>query len=290
MFQMLIDFFDTYPDNLLGLKGKLRSEVPSDLMERIQDHKERQQFILGEAHLFRLDDDVEWMLDSLIDEMKRDGLEDIFLKVKLPFPVILLERAALTDGFKLFGLLTQEGDTIYTQRFLVQQEGLVPSTMVLRSSGLVGNNLPTPTQELTRFLSGKDELADALEVEEQTVRYLLGLAVAMSTLLGHRGMLEVEEASSYSRPERRRAEKAGRPLPATRVSKITLGEAGRGQVAAMRDVSASGEGEKGRRRAHWVRGHYMRNQSGGASWRMPHIRGAGPLVSQERHVVADPPK
>ncbi|WP_299155016.1 hypothetical protein, partial [uncultured Tateyamaria sp.] len=45
--------------------------------------------------------------------------------------------------------------------------------------------------------------------------------------------------------------------------------------------------EVSKRRAHWVQGHFMRNRAGGISWRNPHVRGAGPLIEQERHVSFD---
>lgn len=50
------------------------------------------------------------------------------------------------------------------------------------------------------------------------------------------------------------------------------------------DMSAD-EREGMPRRTHWVRGHHMKSRSGKLVWRMPHLRGAGPLILQLRHVT-----
>jgi hypothetical protein len=113
----------------------------------------------------------------------------------------------------------------------------------------------------------------------------LAMGVGIATLLKYKGMLEVEEGSAYPRAERRRAEKAGKPLPDIRISKISLGKAGKGQLAAMNRDHQKDQVSEVMRRAHWVRGHWMRTAAGGLSFRVPHIRGAGPLIHQERYVT-----
>lgn len=283
MLQHLLDFYRAYPDNLLSVRGARRTGLPTDLTERVAYHRSRQLKLLGAAQLFRLSPDAEELLFRLLTEMRADGLEAIYHEVRLPFPVLLIERAARPDGFTLLGQVTQAEEEIYTQRFLVAESGVVPNLAVLCSSGLSGEVLPSPTQEISRHLSPAEPMETALEEELLLSRQFLGIAVAMATLLKHRAMLEVSEGPAHPRAERRRAEREGRPLPDTRVSVITLGEAGRGQLEAMRDEKTARPG--GPRRAHWVRGHFMRNPSGGLSWRMPHIRGAGPLIGQERRVV-----
>jgi hypothetical protein len=283
MLQHLLDFYRAYPDNLLSVRGARRTGLPTDLTERVAYHRSRQLELLGAAQLFRLSPDAEELLFRLLTEMRVDGLEAVYHEVRLPFPVILIERPTGPDGVTVLGLLTQGEGEIYTQRFLVTGSGLVPNLLVLRSAGLSGELIPSPTQELLRLLTPGDPAGTALEEEARLSRHMLGATVALATLLKHRGMLERAETAAHPRAERRRAEREGRPLPDTRVSVISLGEAGRGQLEAMRDAKAARKG--GPRRAHWVRGHFMRNPSGGLSWRMPHIRGAGPLIGQERRVV-----
>ena len=286
MLQHLLHFYEMYPDNLLSLRGARRTDLPADLMERVTFHRERQIELLGMAQLFRLSPDAEDLLFRLLVEMRSEGLDAIYHEVRLPFPVLLIERAARPDGFTLLGQVIQDEGEIYTQRFLVSASGIVPNLLVLCSSGLSGEVLPSPTQEISRFLNPNEPMEVALEEEGLLSRQFLGIAVALATLLKHRGMLKVSEAPAHSRPDRRRAERAGRPLPNTRVSVITLGEAGQGQLEAMWGGTGMEQGAP--RRAHWVRGHFMRTPSGGLSWRMPHIRGAGPLIGQERRVVGTP--
>lgn len=287
MLQSMTEFFDVYPNNLFQIKGKRPSDIDPDLMKGLKDYKERQQLILNETHSFRFDEDSVWMLRRLITEMKKEGLEEIFHTVRLPFPAILLEGISKSADSESVGFVTQVGENIYTQRFLVSEGGLVPSLIALQSTGLEATVIPTPTQDFFRSVSDQPDMTGIIEEEQLVDNYFLGIAVAMATLLKHRGMLTVEQTSAFSRPERRRAKKDGRILPATRVSKITLGESGRGQFDAMREGALSNDSDKVRRRAHWVRGHFMRNPTGGLSWRMPHIRGAGPLINQERHVTAE---
>ena len=64
----------------------------------------------------------------------------------------------------------------------------------------------------------------------------------------------------YPRQQRRQAERSGKVLPDTRISKITLGKAGRGQLEAMKEGIAADGREGVPRRTHWVRGHYMRSR------------------------------
>lgn len=285
MLQNLLDFYRTYPDSLLAVRGARATTVPEDLMRQARHHRDRQLELLERAQRFRLSPDAEELLFRLLTEMRADGLEAVYHEVRLPFPVLLIERPTGPDGVTVLGLLTQGEGAVYTQRFLVTGSGLVPNLLVLRSAGLSGELLPSPTRELLRLLAPGEPDGAALEEEARLSRHLLGATVALATLLNHRGMLERSEAPAHPRAERRRAERAGHPLPDTRVSVITLGEAGRGQLEAMREERGARRG--GVRRAHWVRGHFMRNPSGGLSWRMPHIRGAGPLIGQERRVVSE---
>lgn len=63
-----------------------------------------------------------------------------------------------------------------------------------------------------------------------------------------------------------------------------LGAAGRIQLKATQ-VERDPEDTSGKRRAHWVAGHYMRHMARPEKvFRMPHIRGAGPVVPQTRRV------
>jgi hypothetical protein len=183
------------------------------------------------------------------------------------------------DG-SVLGLVTQVGEEIYTQRFAIRQNTVGPSACCMITKGMGASTVPTPTREL--FEAVGMPVSDGMIEEELAMnRSFLGSAVAIATLLRHEGMLDVKEVSLHPRHERRQAERSGKVLPDTLITKIALGKAGSGQVEAM-----SVNGREGiPRRTHWVRGHHMKSRSGKLVWRMPHLRGAGPLVPQLRHVT-----
>lgn len=287
MLHQLKDFFKQYPENLLSLCGKRPQDIDPGLLHSLNDYQNRQQIILEDTHAFRFDVEAELMLTQLINEIERDGLEDTYQSAVLPFPAITLEKQTDESGASVVGLLTQVDGNIYTQVFMINEEGVAPSMFALKSNGLDGEFIPTPSQEFFRQQSVNPRLQETINDERTWAQYFLGLSVAIFAMLRHQSMLDVEEVAAYPRAERRRAKKSGTKLPDFRVSKIKLGVAGRGQWEAMQEDAEKGNGDRKRRRTHWVRGHYMRNPSGGLSWRMPHLRGAGPLIRQERHIVAE---
>lgn len=97
-------------------------------------------------------------------------------------------------------------------------------------------------------------------------------------------MIASEDVQVTDRPERRRAEKAENPLSDALMTRVRLGSAGRIQLKATR-VERDTENPSGKLRAHWVAGHCMRNIATPEKvFRMPHMRGAGPVVPQMRRV------
>lgn len=291
MLQELKLFFTDYPRQILEMQGVRNTELPVGLMDQLMDYGERSLAILVDAQVFRIDIDAYWMMSELVNEMKRDGLDELFSQVQLPFPtMIIMPPLVRADGImrqndgSVLGLVTQVDEEIYTQRFAILQNTVGPSACCMITKGMEASAVPTPTREL--FEAVGMPISDGMIDEELAMnRTFLGLAVAIATLLRHNGMLDVQEVSLYPRHERRQAERSGKELPDTLITKIALGKAGRGQVEAMKD-DMSTDGRKGLpRRTHWVRGHYMKSRSGKLVWRMPHLRGAGPLVPQLRHVT-----
>ncbi len=228
MLHQLVNFFEQYPENLLSVFGKRPQGIDPALLHRLNDYRDRQQTILEDTHAFRLDVEAEAMLNQLINEIKRGGLEDTYQRVLLPFPAITLEKQTDESGASVIGFLTQVNGDIYTQVFMTNDGGAVPSMFVLKSNGLNAVVIPTPSQELLRQQPGNQVLEEALEKERTWTQYFLGLSVALFTMLKHQSMLDVEEVTAYPRAARRRAKKSGRNLPDFRVSKIKLGTAGRG--------------------------------------------------------------
>ncbi|MFV0297407.1 MAG: hypothetical protein ACK5JT_14930 [Hyphomicrobiaceae bacterium] len=290
MLEDLKRFFEDYPRQILQLQGVKPVDLPEDLMDRLLDYRQRSIVNLEHAQPFRIDPDAFWMMGELINEMKRDGLDELFSQVRLPFPtMIILPPLMGSDGLMrgndglVLGVVTQIEDTICTQRFAFRESDVGPSNCVMISRAMGATSVPTPTRELCEAL-GMQVPEGMIEDELASNRTFLATAVAIATLLRHDGMLNVQEASLYPRHQRRQAERSGKVLPDTRISKITLGKAGRGQLEAMKeDIAADGR-EGIPRRTHWVRGHSMRSRSGKLVWRMPHLRGAGPLIKQVRHV------
>jgi hypothetical protein len=285
MLQTLIRFYKSFPDSLLNVFGKSRSEIAPDLLNRLTQYRDMQIHNLSQAEIFQIDDEAEEMLARLMNEMSSDGLEDTFQHVKLPFPAMIIEKSARFDGFKGVGLLTQIDTAIEAQFHAVNNDGLMPSLTIISTDSFPFKVIPTPTADLSSIIPSINNLSEGMVQDRTNAITFLSMGVGIATLLKYKGMLEVEEAPAYPRAERRRAEKSGRPLPDTRVSKISLGEAGKGQLAAMKRDQKQDPAVEGKRRAHWVRGHWMRTAAGGLSFRTPHIRGAGPVIHQERRVT-----
>jgi hypothetical protein len=200
---------------------------------------------------------------------------------------MLLTLPEPTIGSSPAALITQDEDTLFTQIFLANKEGINPNLLIFKSCGASVDVLYSPTFRLAEEIGEEITEEAALEQEKNLCFDFLAIAVGMSVLFEHKAMLEKEEVPAHPRAERRRAMKSGRELPNKSIIKVRLGELGKRQVQAIEDEDGSIEDDKATRRAHWVQGHFMRNRSGGISWRSPHIRGAGPVIDQERHISFD---
>lgn len=136
-----------------------------------------------------------------------------------------------------------------------------------------------------RVFTGKSERFSALGTNSAlNSRHISTCCLRFPCAL-EQGIYSSEQGSCLTRTGSRAGE-TGTAANPTRVSRITLGQAGRGQLEAMNEDATESRDKRGNKRTHWVRGHPMRNRSGGISWRMPHLRGAGPLNSQRREVTA----
>jgi len=292
MVQELRLFFTDYPRQILELQGVSPADLPEGLMDQLLDYRERSLSFLEDAQVFRIDIDAYWMMSELINEMKREGLDELFSQVQLPFPtMIIMPPLVGADGVmrqndgSVLGVVTQVEEEIFTQRFAIRQSTVGPSACCMVTKGMGASAISTPTCKL--FEAVGLPVPDSMIDEELAMnRNFLASAIAIATLLRHDGMLDAQEVSLHPRHERRQAERSGKILPDTLITKIALGKAGRGQVEAMKD-DVSADGRQGiPRRTHWVRGHYMKSRSGKLVWRMPHLRGAGPLVPQLRQVAS----
>jgi hypothetical protein len=287
MLAYLLDFYERYPDNLLYLKGIDRASLNPDLIETLDFHGQRQRDILNVAQVYQIDEHAELMLRDLSTQMQSDGLDSMFSNVRLPFPAMLLTVSKPKAGEWPAALITQDDDTLYTQIYLGNDGGLLPNLLVFKSQGASVDILHSPTFALTPAIGGGVTEEEAIKQEKPLCFGFLAMAVGMAILFEHKAMLEKEKVPAFPRAERRRAQKSGRPLPNRSIIKVKLGELGKHQIEATSRKSQTNEEIAPKRRAHWVQGHFMRNRSGGISWRNPHIRGAGPLLEQERHISSD---
>lgn len=111
------------------------------------------------------------------------------------------------------------------------------------TKGMGASSVPRPTQKLFQAV-GMLISDDMIDEEFAMNRSLLASAVAIAILLHHDGMLDAQQVSLHPRHERRQAERSGKALPDTLITKIALGKAGRGQVEAMKDETST-DGRKG---------------------------------------------
>ncbi|WP_424177137.1 hypothetical protein [Yoonia sp. TsM2_T14_4] len=287
MLANLLKFYDLYPSILFSLKNILRAAIEPDLLEQLDFHGERQREILSVAQVYQVDESAELMLRNLSAQMQEDGLDSMFASVRLPFPAMLITVPEPATGAWPAALITQDDDTLYTQVYHANKDGMLPNLLIFRSRGASVDILHSPTMRLAKAI-GEEITEEAANKQEQKLCFdFLSIAVGMSILFEHNAMLEVEEAAAYPRSERRRAERSGRALPDKSIIKVKLGDLGKRQVQATKEAGIKDDDSKTARRAHWVQGHFMRNRAGGISWRNPHLRGAGPIVEQVRHVSFD---
>lgn len=142
-----------------------------------------------------------------------------------------------------------------------------------------------------RFISGYEGTQDERvsqffgEALPQTGWAILNAVGAMHLIAASGGPLDAQEEPMFSRPERRRLEREGvlsAGVPPV-VTRIRLNAQGRLHIQAVDDEEGGVGGA--RRRAHRVRGHYMRTTKG-ASWRKAHVRGLGQVNETVRVVEA----
>lgn len=145
----------------------------------------------------------------------------------------------------------------------------------------------TSPRFIGRYQGSQDERVSQFFAEAfpQTGWAILNAVGAMHLIAAKGGPLDADEEPMFSRPERRRMEREGTlPVGAPpTVTKIRVNTQGRLHLQAIDDEEGGVGGA--RRRAHRVRGHYMRTAKG-SSWRKAHVRGLGQLNETVRVIGA----
>lgn len=134
----------------------------------------------------------------------------------------------------------------------------------------------TAPRFIRRYEGSQDEQISQFfgDAFPQTGWAILNAVGAMHLISAKGGPLNASDEPMFSRAERRRMEREGTiptGAPPT-VTKIRVNAQGRLHLQAI-DEEEGGVGGA-RRRAHRVRGHYMRTAKG-SSWRKAHVRGLG---------------
>jgi hypothetical protein len=121
------------------------------------------------------------------------------------------------------------------------------------------------------------------EAFPQTGWAIVNSVGAMHLITAKGGPLDADVEPMFSRPERRRMQREGALAvgPAPTVTKIRVNDQGRLHLQAVDDEEGGSGGA--RRRAHRVRGHYMRSAKG-YSWRTAHVRGLGKVNETVRAI------
>nr|WP_319949041.1 hypothetical protein [uncultured Shimia sp.] len=163
----LIKFYESYPESLLSVYGKSRSDIAPDLFESLLQYRDIQLHNLSQAEIFKVDDEAETMLAGLMNELSQEGLEDTFQHVKLPFPAMLIEKVSPINGFRGTGLLTRVDTAIEAQFHGLNTDGLLPSLTVVSASEFPFVVVPTPTLDLADGFLYVDRLSEGM-VQDRT--------------------------------------------------------------------------------------------------------------------------
>ena len=82
MLQTLIRFYKSFPDSLLNVFGKSRSEIAPDLLNRLTQYRDMQIHNLSQAEIFQIDDEAEEMESLETEIMQGMGYEDPYIAEK----------------------------------------------------------------------------------------------------------------------------------------------------------------------------------------------------------------
>ena len=239
------------------------------------------------------------LIDSYIEKLDQGLFNELLGSQPLPWPLMWTE---FEDDGRTVGVLYEENDKVTRAQFFyrgltVGAERIVPPTMILEIDPSTKTYMENPSEALVNSvklvdIEGQKSIYDG--VTEDRVRmqkYAMQVSV-LATLLLAENILNVEPERRLKLDERRRAERAGKRPPASKVSTIDLSDIGKREYKAVfpedPDVllDENDVGAESHRRAHWVRGHMFIARNSKLTYRRPHMRGVGSPHQSEVRVTA----
>ena len=226
-------------------------------------------------------------------------LEDfgpLLAETPLPFETVWFEFSEEIDGGRSAAgvLITRVAGKLLVCSFhRYGSEPIIEPLLMLSVDGNGKLDIRADPYTSPRFVNGYEGAHDEKvsrffgDAFPQTGWAILNVVGAMHLIAAKGGPLDAEAEPMFSRPERRRLEREGALAPgaAPTVTKIRINEQGRLHLQAVDDEEGGPGGA--RRRAHRVRGHYMRTAKG-SSWRKAHVRGLGAVNETVRVVSTGP--
>lgn len=218
----------------------------------------------------------------------------LLLEAPLPFDSVWMEFEEDAGGRRTgSGVLIQKvgGKTLVCSFHQPAGQKLIEPLLFLSVDAEAKLDMRADPFTSPGFISGYEGSQDERvtqffgEAFPQTGWAILNAVGAMHLIAAKGGPLDADEEPMFSRPERRRMEREG-ALPAgapPTVTRIRVNAQGRLHLQAVEEEEGGSGGA--RRRAHRVRGHYMRT-AGGFSWRKSHVRGLGQVNETIRMVAA----
>lgn len=275
-----------------------RELPPSDRDSRHQRNLGMQQ-LLERAQPFVIDDEAYVLANTLDMEIKTgEDLVPLILEAPLPFKINWVEYDEETgdegNGHQHYrtGVMIRKGETsVFACCFfkIAGQAFMEPFIFISVTEGeqLSMTMDPHTAPKLIKMFdgSGDERLSEASLVAMSEAGLAISTVVRTMHLIATRqGPLDQVAEPLMSRQERRRLERkdASPKRTAPTFTRIRVNEQGRLHLAAVDDEEGGSGGA--RRRAHRVRGHFMRKAAGGKSWRKAHVRGFGSLNDTTRMV------
>lgn len=247
--------------------------------------------IIADAKAVRMDEKAMALIDSYLDDLSQDGYVDMLQNARIAWPSLWIELK-IDDGSTAGALITQDERGTKSIAFFIedmdQATRIPPLALVTLDQNRPGSVIlqKTPFLDAYAMMEG-DEAAKSMlnEAERQSLR-LASIATVFSIMLAHGVMAESSKVQPISKLKRESFARQGVKPPKTRVQKIDLTDLGRRDLDARKAPSSSSDVTKGKRRAHWVRGHIFLARNGKMTYRKPHIRGGGELKVGMTHVTA----